>query len=285
MRDNSSICNPGIRLRRHALLAMHCCSLGSMIFLVRRLGSHALEFIAETGRMFLFLASVFAIAVRPPYRLRNIFKQIQFIGVRSLFVIILTAIFAGMVLALQGYYTLTRFGAEGLLGPAVALSIIRELGPVLSGLMVTGRAGSALAAELGIMRIREQVDALEVMGIAPLQFLIAPRIMAGLVSMPILTVIFDVIGILGGYLVAVQLLEMSSGVYFSGIESAVVMRDIVTGLIKAVSFGLIVTWVCTFKGYYARRGAEGVSQATTSAVVLSSVLILVCDYFITSILL
>ncbi|MEO5348518.1 MAG: ABC transporter permease [Magnetococcus sp. YQC-3] len=235
--------------------------------------------------MFLFLASVLAIAVRPPYRLRNILKQIQFIGVRSLFVIILTAIFAGMVLALQGYYTLTRFGAEGLLGPAVALSIIRELGPVLSGLMVTGRAGSALAAELGIMRIREQVDALEVMGIAPLQFLIAPRIIAGLLSMPILTVIFDVIGILGGYLVAVQLLEMSSGVYFSGIESAVVMRDIVTGLVKAVSFGLIVTWVCTFKGYYARRGAEGVSQATTSAVVLSSVLILVCDYFITSILL
>ncbi|MEO5339846.1 MAG: ABC transporter permease [Magnetococcus sp. MYC-9] len=235
--------------------------------------------------MFLFFFATVGHAFRPPYRLHNILKQIQFIGVRSLFVIILTAVFAGMVLALQGYYTLTRFGAEGLLGPAVALSIIRELGPVLSGLMVTGRAGSALAAELGIMRIREQVDALEVMGIAPMQFLVAPRMIAGLVAMPVLTVIFDVIGILGGYLVAVQLLEMSSGVYFSGIESAVVMKDITTGLIKAVSFGLIVTWVCTFKGYHARRGAEGVSQATTSAVVQSSVLILVCDYFITSILL
>ncbi len=235
--------------------------------------------------MFLFLMAVFANAVRPPYRPANLLKQIHFIGIRSLFVIVLTAIFAGMVLALQGHHTLTRFGAEGLLGPAVALSIIRELGPVLSGLMVTGRAGSALAAELGIMRIREQIDALEVMGIAPLQFLVTPRIMAGLVALPILTVIFDVIGIFGGYLVAVQLLNMSSGVYLSGIESSVFMRDIVTGLIKAVSFGLIVTWVCTFKGYYAKRGAEGVSQATTSAVVLSSVLILICDYFITSILL
>ncbi|MBF0183631.1 MAG: ABC transporter permease [Magnetococcales bacterium] len=256
-----------------------------MIPLIQHIGRYTIEFVLETGRMFLFLFTVIALAVRPPYRIHNLLKQIHFIGIRSLFVIVLTAIFAGMVLALQGYYTLTRFGAEGMLGPAVALSIIRELGPVLSGLMVTGRAGSALAAELGIMRIREQVDALEVMGISSLQYLVVPRILAGLISLPILTVIFDVIGILGGYLIAVQLLEMSSGVYFSGIESAVVMRDITTGLIKAVSFGLIVTWICTFKGYHAKRGAEGVSQATTSAVVLSSVLILVCDYFITSVLL
>jgi phospholipid/cholesterol/gamma-HCH transport system permease protein len=256
-----------------------------MLTLIRALGRHTIEFIAETGRMSLFVLSVAVLATRPPYRINNLLKQLHFIGIRSLFVIVLTAIFAGMVLALQGYYTLTRFGAEGMLGPAVALSIIRELGPVLSGLMVTGRAGSALAAELGIMRIREQVDALEVMGISSLQFLVVPRILAGLISLPILTAIFDVIGIFGGYLIAVQLLEMSSGTYFSGIESAVVMRDISTGLIKAFSFGLIVTWICTYKGYYAKRGAEGVSQATTSAVVLSSVLILVCDYFITSVLL
>lgn len=256
-----------------------------MTLFIQRIGRYTIEFISETGHMCLFLFAVIANGIRPPYRIKNLLKQIHFIGIRSLFVIILTAVFAGMVLALQGYYTLTRFGAEGLLGPAVALSIIRELGPVLSGLMVTGRAGSALAAELGIMRIREQIDALEVMGIAPMQFLVAPRIVAGLVALPILTVIFDVIGILGGYLVAVQLLNMSSGVYFSGIESAVVMRDIVTGLVKAFSFGLIITWVCTCKGYHAKRGAEGVSQATTSAVVLSSVLILICDYFITSILL
>lgn len=253
--------------------------------LAQRLGHETLKITAETGRLFLFLIAAVASMVMPPYRFRNILKQIHFIGVRSLFVVSLTAIFTGMVLALQGYYTLTRFGAEGLLGPAVALSIIRELGPVLSGFMVTGRAGSALAAELGIMRIREQIDALDVMGISPLQFLVSPRILAGLIALPILTVIFDIVGIGGGYLVAVQLLNMSGGTYFSGIESAVSMPDITTGLLKAASFGVIITWICTFKGYYAKRGAEGVSQATTSAVVLSSVLILVCDYFITSIML
>ncbi|MBF0296990.1 MAG: ABC transporter permease [Magnetococcales bacterium] len=252
---------------------------------IQKIGATFLENIQEMGRMFLFLWDVALSFVTPPFRWTNLLKQIHFIGIRSLFVIALTAIFAGMVLALQGYYTLSRFGSEALLGPAVALSIIRELGPVLSGLMVTGRAGSALTAELGIMRIREQIDALDVMGIPPLKYLITPRVEAGLIIMPLLTVIFDVIGILGGYLVAVRLLGMSSGTYFGGIESAVEMRDIVTGLIKSVSFGLIVTWVCTYKGYYTRRGAEGVSQSTTSAVVMSSVLILVCDYFITSIML
>lgn len=266
-------------------LTMNCCSLASMISLAQHVGHNTIAFLTETGRLFLFLFAVLTNVVVPPYRWKNLLKQIHFIGVRSLFVVGLTAVFAGMVLALQGYYTLTRFGAEGLLGPAVALSIIRELGPVLSGLMVTGRAGSALAAELGIMRIREQLDALEVMGISPLQFLVVPRMLAGLIALPILTVLFDVIGIFGGYLVAVQLLEMNGGTYFSGIESAVVMRDITTGLIKAASFGFIITWICTFKGFYTNRGAEGVSQATTSAVVLSSVLILVCDYFITSIML
>lgn len=256
-----------------------------MILLTRHIGQKAIAFISETGHLFLFLASVIATMATPPYRWENLLKQIHFIGVRSLFVVSLTAIFAGMVLALQGYYTLTRFGAEGLLGPAIALSIVRELGPVLSGLMVTGRAGSALAAELGIMRIREQIDALEVMGIYPLQFLVMPRIVAGFIALPILTVIFDIIGIMGGYLVSVQLLGMSGGSYFSSIESALVMRDITTGLIKSACFGIIITWICTFKGYYAHRGAEGVSHATTSAVVLSSVLILICDYFITSIML
>lgn len=256
-----------------------------MIDYVQYIGFTAMDIIREMGRMFLFLWEILLSFITPPFRWTNFLKQVHFIGIRSLFVIALTAIFAGMVLALQGYYTLARFGSEALLGPAVALSIIRELGPVLSGLMVTGRAGSALTAELGIMRIREQIDALDVMGIPPLKYLVTPRVQAGLLVLPILTVIFDVIGILGGYLVAVRLLGMSGGTYFGGIESAVEMRDIVTGIIKAFSFGLIVTWVCTYKGYFTQRGAEGVSQATTSAVVLSSVLILICDYFITSIML
>ncbi|MEO5334716.1 MAG: ABC transporter permease [Magnetococcus sp. YQC-5] len=256
-----------------------------MIDFIQHTGFKSLDAVRETGRMFVFLAEVFLSFVRPPFRWTNFLKQVHFIGIRSLFVIALTAVFTGMVLALQGYYTLSRFGSEALLGPAVALSIIRELGPVLTGLMVTGRAGSALTAELGIMRIREQIDALDVMGISPIKFLVTPRVEAGLLVLPLLTVIFDVIGIFGGYLVAVRLLGMSGGTYFGGIESAVVMRDIVTGLIKSVSFGLIVTWVCTYKGYFTRRGAEGVSHSTTSAVVLSSVLILVCDYFITSLML
>ncbi len=252
---------------------------------LQRIGGISLDFIQEMGKMFLFLVAVLKTFFTLPLRIQNLLRQIHFIGIRSLFVIVLTAVFAGMVLALQGYYTLSKFGSEALLGQAVALSMIRELGPVMAGLMVTGRAGSALTAELGIMRIREQIDALEVMGIHPLKYLVSPRIQAGLVVLPLLTVIFDVIGIMGGYLVAVQLLGMSAGTYFGGIETAVEMHDIHTGLIKAVSFGLIVTWVCTFKGYFTERGAEGVSKSTTSAVVLSSVLILVCDYFITSVML
>ncbi|MBF0447462.1 MAG: ABC transporter permease [Magnetococcales bacterium] len=256
-----------------------------MSIFFQRIGQTTFDLTQETGRMFLFLLAVLKTFFSLPFRWHNVLRQIHFIGIRSLFVIVLTAVFAGMVLALQGYYTLSKFGSEALLGQAVALSMIRELGPVLAGLMVTGRAGSALTAELGIMRIREQIDALEVMGINPLKFLVSPRIQAGLIVLPILTIFFDVIGILGGYLVAVQLLGLSAGTYFGGIETAVVMHDINTGLIKAVSFGVIITWVCTFKGYYTKRGAEGVSQSTTSAVVLSSVLILICDYFITSIML
>ncbi|MBF0157883.1 MAG: ABC transporter permease, partial [Magnetococcales bacterium] len=148
---------------------------------------------------------------------------------------------------------------------------------------VTGRAGSALTAELGIMRIREQIDALDVMGIPPLKYLVTPRVEAGLIIMPLLTVIFDVIGILGGYVEAVHLLGMSGGTFIGAIELG--MTDIGISLVKAVTFGLIISWVCTYKGFYALRGAEGVSQATTSAVVLSSVLILVSDYFITSMML
>lgn len=256
-----------------------------MLHIVRQLGTKTIGLIQEMGRMFLFLLTALGHFFLPPFRPVNLLRQIHFIGIRSLFVIALTASFAGMVLGLQGFYTLSRFGSEGLLGPAVALSMIRELGPVLSALMVTGRAGSALTAELGIMRIREQMDALTAMGINPLHYLVVPRIAAFLVVMPILTSLFDLIGIWGGYAVAVQLLGLSTGTYFGGIESAVEPQDIWVGLIKATSFGLIIAWVCTYKGFHARRGAEGVSQATTSAVVMSSVLVLVWDYFVTSVML
>jgi phospholipid/cholesterol/gamma-HCH transport system permease protein len=220
----------------------------------------------------------------PPLKIRRVIKQISFIGVKSSLIVILTGAFTGMVLTLQSYYAMSKFGAEALLGPAVALSLIRELGPVTSALMVTGRAGSALAAEIGIMRISEQIDALEVMALNPYRYLIVPNILAGIISFPLMASIFNVVGIYGGYLVGVQLLGVSEGGYFGEMITFINMEEIRNGLYKSLSFGLIVTWICCYKGFYATYGAEGVSKATTEAVVTSSVMILVWDYFLTSVL-
>jgi phospholipid/cholesterol/gamma-HCH transport system permease protein len=211
--------------------------------------------------------------------------RIHFIGAKSLVVILLTGAFTGMVLGLQVFYTLTKFGSEAFLGPAVALTLIRELGPVLCALMVTGRAGSALTAEIGIMRITEQIDALQAMALNPMRYLVVPTILAGLIAFPLLTAIFDLVGIYGGYLVGVKLLGIGEGTYFGEMETYVGLRDITQGILKSLSFGLLVTWVCCYKGFHTGYGAEGVSRATTEAVVLSSVLILVWDYFVGSVLL
>ena len=235
--------------------------------------------------MAIFLGSSAFWAGVPPYKFRRILKQVHFVGVKSGLVIVLTASFTGMVLALQGYYTLRKFGSDAFLGPAVALSLIRELGPVLSAVMVTGRAGSAMAAEIGIMRITEQIDALSAMALNPLKYLVVPQLVAGFVAMPLLTAIFDVVGIFGGYLVGVELLGVSGGTYFSEMRQSVDMRDISGGFVKSVVFGVLVTWICSYKGYFTGYGAEGVSKATTEAVVLSSVLVLVTDYVLTAFLL
>jgi phospholipid/cholesterol/gamma-HCH transport system permease protein len=259
--------------------------IGWILPIAETLGARAVGAVRHLGKMGVFLGASLARAASPPYRVRNVVRQIHFIGVKSLFVIVLTAAFTGMVLALQGFYTLRKFGSEGLLGPAVALSLIRELGPVLSALMVTGRAGSALTAEIGIMRIGEQIDSLETMGIDPIRFLVAPRVLGFLLSLPLLTAIFDVVGIYGGYLVGVKLLGVNAGAYFGQMEASVELVDITNGVWKSLTFALLIAWVCTYKGYFTARGAEGVSYATTSAVVVSSVLVLVCDYFLTSVLL
>jgi phospholipid/cholesterol/gamma-HCH transport system permease protein len=250
-----------------------------------RLGRVTLSMIQEMGRMLLFLLTTVAWLVRPPFRPFQILKQLHFIGFKSTFVVVLTAMFTGMVLGLQGYYTLRKFGSEALLGSAVALSVIRELGPVLAALMVTARAGSAMTAEIGIMRITEQIDALDTMAVNPQQYLVAPKIVAGLIGVPLLVAMFDVVGIYGGYLVGVDLLGVSSGSYWSSIESAVDWKDVYGGILKSISFGLLVTWVCSYKGYYTKMSAEGLGTATTEAVVLASVLVLVWDYFLTSVLL
>jgi phospholipid/cholesterol/gamma-HCH transport system permease protein len=259
--------------------------LQKMISLLALIGRFTLQQLAGMGRMFLFLFSAFAWTFRPPARIRLIIYHVRSIGVDSLSVVLLSGVFTGMVMGLQGYYSLRKFNAESFLGSAVALGLLRELGPVLSAFMVTGRTGSAMAAEIGSMKVTEQIDALYSMAINPIQYLVSPRIIAGLISMPLLTAIFDVVGIYGAYLVGVGLLGVSSGSYFTGMESSVVFHDVWSGLLKSVSFGLIITWVCCYKGFNAPPMATGVGQATTESVVLCFVLILVWDYFMTSIML
>ncbi len=232
--------------------------------------------------MFLFLLSALEMMFKPPFKFRQLLRQIRFFGNKSMLVILLTGSFTGMVLALQLYYILRKFGSEALLGPGIALSLIRELGPVLSALMVTGRAGSALTAEIGMMRISEQIDALTAMALNPIRYLIVPNIAAALIVFPLTTAVFDVIGIYGGYLVGVKLLGISGGTYFSLMEDYVEMKDILLGLYKSISFGLIVSWISCYKGFNSGFGAAGVSKATTEAVVLSSILILVWDYLLGS---
>lgn len=246
---------------------------------IRQLGALFLGIIRPLGRAGIFIFTAIVLIFLPPYKLYRIVKQIRFTGVNSTFIVLLTGLFTGMVLGIQGYYSLNKFAAESLLGPIVALSLIRELGPVLSALMVTARAGSALAAEIGIMRITEQIDALEMMALNPLRYLVVPNIVAGILTFPILAAFFDLIGIFGGYLVGVRMLGLSEGSYFGEMQNMVTMNDISVGFYKSVSFGIIVNWVCCYKGYYTGYGAEGVSRATTEAVVISSVLILVWDYF------
>jgi phospholipid/cholesterol/gamma-HCH transport system permease protein len=250
---------------------------------IRKIGFWTLSTLRKMGHMFLFLIESLVMIFRPPFKFRMLLRQIRFFGNKSLFVILLTGSFTGMVLALQLYYTLRKFGSEALLGPAVALTIIRELGPVLTALMVTGRAGSSITAEIGIMRITEQLDALTGMALNPIRYVIVPNIVAAIIVFPLLTGIFDLIGIFGGYFVGVKLLGISSGTYFSQMESFVSMTDIRIGIYKALSFGVIVSWICCYKGFFAGYGAEGVSKATTSAVVTSSVLILIWDYFLGSV--
>ena len=247
------------------------------------LGRSALSIVDALGRFGTFLIQALAATLTPPFKIRAFADRINFIGYRSLLIILLTGAFTGMVLGLQIYITLSRFGSEAFLGPAVALSLIRELGPVLAALMVTGRAGSALTAEIGIMRITEQIDALTVMALNPMRYLVAPSILAGVVTFPLMTALFDVIGIFGGYLVGVELLGLSQGTYFGEMQTFVDLDDIMLGVWKSISFGIIVTWVCTYKGFHVGHGAEGVARATTQAVVMSSVLILVWDYFFGSV--
>ena len=222
--------------------------------------------------------------VRPPYRIHEIFKQLEFVGVNSLPVVLITGAFTGMVLAIQTYYGFRMFGGESLVGATVALSMTRELGPAITALMVTGRAGSAMAAEIGTMRVTEQIDALYSMSVSPVQYLIMPRVIAGILMLPVLTIVSDFIGIVGGYFVGVGLLKINSGIFMARIIEFVSLGDLVNGLIKSAVFGLILSLVGCYKGFHTSGGAAGVGRATTQSVVISSVSILISDYFLTAVM-
>jgi phospholipid/cholesterol/gamma-HCH transport system permease protein len=237
--------------------------------------------------IFLFLASFKIVRLRQLFR---IVQQIYYIGARSMMIIMLVGVFTGMVLGLQSFYALNKVGAQGALGTMVTLTLVRELGPVLAAIMIAARAGSAISAEIGIMRISEQIDALYTMRIDPLGYLISPRIVAAVISFPLLTALFDLIGIIGGFISGVLLLGANAGTYFYRVQTSLDMKDISGGFIKAIVFALIVATVCCYQGYFAHmrtdsHGAKAVGLATTSAVVISCVLILLSDYVVTSLLL
>ena len=253
------------------------------------LGAPVIDFTQVCGAMFLFTVEAFR-CISARHMLRRVMWQIYVIGAKSFWLIMLIGLFTGMVLGLQGYYALVKFGADGFLGAAVALSLIRELGPVLTAIMITGRAGSSITAEIGVMRISDQIDALDVMDINSMSYLVSPRLVASLIIFPMLTAIFDLIGIIGGYITGTILLGLNEGVYIARVHSSVEMLDVRGGFIKAIVFGVLVSMTCCFMGYFVHQrkdsaGPEAVSNATTSAVVLSCVLILMFDYVLTSFLL
>lgn len=254
------------------------------------LGRSVIAPVQYMGKVAIFFLKAFIHIFSLPWQPAKITEQVYFIGAKSVFVVCLTGAFTGMVLGLQGYYTLVKFGSEGVLGSVVALTLIREMGPVLTAIMIIGRAGSAMSAEIGIMRISEQIDALFTMDINPIRFLVSPRLVAALISFPLLTALCDVIGIFGGYLTGSLMLGINSSIYFSRVNSSVLMEDVTGGFIKSIFFAIIVITICCFQGYYTHTrkdgfGAKGVGLSTTSAVVFSCVLVLIMDYVLTSFLL
>jgi phospholipid/cholesterol/gamma-HCH transport system permease protein len=253
--------------------------------LLDAIGRVVLRVLEEIGRFFSMLGRVAIWAVRPPYDLAELLRQMVRVGYDSIPVVLVTTLFTGMVLALQTFNGFARFHAENLVGSVVALSLTRELSPVLTALMVTGRVGSAMAAELGTMRVTEQIDALTALGTEPVQYLMVPRVTAAIAMLPLLVIMGDAVGIYGGYLVAVQLLGANPVAYLDNSFQYLHLKDdIVSGVIKAAVFGLIFSMIACVRGYYTTGGAEGVGRSTTRAVVSGSLAILVTDFFLTKLL-
>jgi phospholipid/cholesterol/gamma-HCH transport system permease protein len=251
---------------------------------LERLGEPILRTCQEFGRFFILLGRTAVWALRPPYDLREIVKQMVRVGVESIPVVFLTGLFTGMVIALQTFKGFARFHAENYVGSVISVSVLRELAPVLAALMVTGRVGSAMAAELGTMRVTEQIDALIAFATQPVQYLFVPRVVASVVMLPLLVVMADAVGIGGGYLVAVGIMHGNPVAYIRNSFEFLQLNDFTSGIIKAAVFGLIFSLIGCQKGYDTKGGAEGVGISTTQAVVAGSLSILLADFFLTKIL-
>ena len=252
------------------------------------LGRVVISWVNDMGAASIFFAKAFLQIFRRNQAPR-ILEQLSHIGAKTVGIVSLIGLFTGMVMALQIYYALAKFGAQGVLGSAVALGLIRELGPVMTAIMIIARAGSSMTAEIGILRISEQIDALYTMRIDPLGYLVSPRIAAAIISFPLLTALFDTFGLIGGYFTGVMLLGVNSGEYLYQIQAGVDTKDVMGGFLKALIFAVMVSTICCFQGYFTHmradvHGAKSVSLSTTAAVVLSCVVVLVGDYVITSFL-
>lgn len=256
-----------------------------MIDLIARLGRSGLDFFQRLGRGHILFFNILSGLHTLFLRFGLVVQQVYSVGVLSLLIIIVSGLFVGMVLGLQGYNTLVDFGAEESLGVVVALSLVRELGPVVTALLFAGRAGSALTAEIGLMKATEQLSAMEMMAVDPVRRVLAPRFLAGVISMPLLAAIFSAVGVLGGYFVAVSLLGVDEGAFWSQMQAKVDMYDdIYNGVIKSLVFGVVVTWIAVFEGYDAIPTSEGVSRATTRTVVHSALAILGLDFILTALM-
>lgn len=256
-----------------------------MVDSIQRLGANGIQFIKDSGYALLFL--IHSLIARPRFKkgLGLLLPQLYHVGVLSLIIIVVSGLFIGMVLGLQGYTILVKFGAEHALGQLIALSLVREIGPVLGALLFAGRAGSALTAEVGLMKTTEQLASMELLGVDPLRRIIAPRFWAGQISMPILSMIFSVVAIYGGYMVGVEWLGVDEGAYWSNMQNVVDFReDILNGIIKSIVFGTVVTWIAVYQGYVCPPSSEGIGLATTRTVVISSLAILGLDFLLTAIM-
>lgn len=257
-----------------------------MIKAIQKLGANGIEFCTRLGISGIFLLRTIFRNPKPYKFLPLLIEQIYVVGVLSLIIIVISGLFIGMVLALQGYNILDKFGATQELGQLIALSVIRELGPVITALLFAGRAGSALTAEIGLMQATEQISSMEMMAVDPLWRIISPRFWAGFISMPILTVIFMLVAVYGGYLVGVEWLGVDVGQFWANMQASVDFHiDTINGILKSLTFGFVVTWIAVYQGFYSVPTAEGIGRATTKTVVYSSLAVLGLDFVLTSFML